>query len=142
MRYLTARNLMIASLWFLVALVLLWFWTMYQNHKNKQEGEEWLASYQQSLASNVGASSWENACAESSVSWVCDMKTMTATAPGEITVKTGLEDSDSIEAWRYARTLTLPDWTDNNPATGVVIVDRHGLEHFYSKRKVDEGYNG
>ena len=142
MHHLTKRTLMIIFLWLLVAIAILWFWTMVQNHNNEQKGREWLAGYQQSLASNAGATSWGNACSETSLTWVCDMRTMKATAPGEITVETGLEDSDSRDGWRYAHTLADPDWTDDNPATGVVIVDRNGIEHFYSKRKLDQGYDG
>ncbi|MDN3226313.1 hypothetical protein QWJ06_06220 [Kocuria rhizophila] len=142
MRHITRRNALIASLWALVAVAVIMTWTMIQNDVNEQRGKDWLAGYQASLASNVGASSWDNACAETSLSWVCDVKSMTATAPGELIVETGLEDADSQDAWRYARTFADPDWTDNNPATGVVVVDRHGVEHFYSKRKLDQGYDG
>lgn len=139
---LTARNLMIGFLWFLVALSLVWFWLLVHNHNQQQKGKDWLVGYQQSLAHNAGASSWDNACGETMVSWICDINSMEADAPHNITVETGLEDADSVEAWRYARSLTMPDWTDNDPATDVTIMDRHGNAHYYSKRKVDEGYDG
>lgn len=135
------RSKLILGLWVVAIVFCLWVaGTIIADTRDDAraaDSEEWLQGLQASLAEGVGASSWQNACAESGISWVCGIHSMEATGERTLTLHTDLWTVDSREAWQYANMFTGSDWTGDEPAEGVVVVDRQGIEKFYSKRIVD-----
>lgn len=137
------RSKLILGLWVVAIVFCLWVAGTIISETRADDREEWLQGVQENVAANVGASSWENACAESGVSWVCSIRSMEATDDRTLTVQTDLWTVDSREAWQYGNMFTGTDWVGDEPAEGVVVVDRQGIEKFYSKRIVDnERYYG
>jgi len=131
------RSKLIFGLWVVTIVFCLWVAGTIISGNRANDREDWLRSVQANIAANVGASSWENACAESTISWVCSIRSMEATDDRTLTVHTDLWTVDSREAWQYGNMFTGTDWVGNEPADGVVVVDRQGIEKFYSKRIVD-----
>ncbi|WP_121846900.1 hypothetical protein [Kocuria tytonicola] len=135
------RSKVIFCLWLAVVITVIWLvGAMVSDakaHHAKADQTEWLAKLQDNLAVSLNASSWDRACSETSISWVCGIQSMEATGDHELTLHTDLMSVDSDDALQYARMFTGDDWTNNDPATGVLIVDRRGLEKFYSKNKAD-----
>ncbi|MEX3508685.1 hypothetical protein VVR84_03950 [Kocuria carniphila] len=132
------RSKLIFTLWVVAIVFCLWVAGTIISGNRANDRDEWLHGVQENIATNVGASQWENACAESRISWVCSIRSMEATDDRTLTVYTDLWTVDSREAWGYGLVFTEPDWVGDEPAEGVVIVDRQGIEKFYSKRIVDK----
>ncbi|WP_431813867.1 hypothetical protein [Kocuria sp. cx-455] len=131
------RSQLIFALWVVTIVFNLWVVGTIISGNRANERDAWLQGLQANIAANVGASSWENACVESGISWVCSIQSMEVTDDRTLTVQTDLWTVDSREAWQYGNMFTGTDWVGDEPADGVVVVDRRGIEKFYSKRIVD-----
>lgn len=70
------RSKIIFGLWVAAIVASLWAVGTIISGTRAQSNEAWLAHLQSSLTKNLGASSWDKACAETGVSWACDFKSM------------------------------------------------------------------